>query len=173
MELHIRSNKMLLYKKDSVPADSAAIICSSYPVNEERFDWLPLKLILYFDDITDARRPCAFTTKISKAICDFVVANENKNLYICCDSGESRSAAIAAAICRSMEIDEMWVWRSPHYHPNPLVYKIQCESFGMPVRKEEIAELRRINAKALAAAVTASRIRVGNNNNGMDDGGSK
>ena len=45
---------MLLYKKDSVPADSAAIICSSYPVNEERFDLLPLKLILYFDDITDA-----------------------------------------------------------------------------------------------------------------------
>ncbi len=49
------------------------------------------------------------------------------DLLFCCNSGEYRSAALAAAYMRYFGMDEMSVWKNPHYHPNSLVYKFNAK----------------------------------------------
>ena len=50
-------------------------------------------------------------------------------------------------------IDEMKIWKNPHYHPNPLVYKLLCYAFEIQVSDKEIAEKVTINNKALSDAI--------------------
>ena len=72
---------------------------------------------------------------------------------MCCDSGESRSTAMAAAIARYNNSDEMKIWLNPHYHPNPLVYKSLCDSLGVKVSKTEVADKVAVNQKAFSDAI--------------------
>lgn len=116
---------------------AAAIICSSYPVDTERLACFRKLLILNFDDIIDINRDTAFHSDTAMQIRSFVdqLNAEATKLYICCDSGESRSTALAAAIMRYYHMDEMDIWNNPYYHPNPLVFRVQCEVFNCPVSK--------------------------------------
>lgn len=127
-----------LYDMSSERAkDAAAILCSSYPVRYEKLPRIYSLLILEFDDFTDENRPTAFSMEQAKQIRSFTerLYERITTLYICCDSGESRSAALEAAILRCFGENEMKIWNDPKYHPNPLVYRIQCAAFGRPVSR--------------------------------------
>ena len=101
-------------------------------------------MILKFLDITDARSNMAINEEQAKAVCDFAKKAYKKgisDLYVCCDSGESRSAAVAAAITRFyskgrsyrfiIAKEEKKIWSNPAYHPNTYVYKMVCSAFSM------------------------------------------
>ena len=64
---------------------------------------------------------------------------------LCCDSGESRSAAVAAAILRYWGDDEMTIWRNVHYHPNRLVYYLQCKMLNCSITKIRVLFLSEYN----------------------------
>ena len=106
-------------------------------------------LFLHFVDITDARRADAFTAEQAAKICSFW---ENRALYsalfVCCDSGESRSPAIAAALMRSMGRSYFVIWQHTEYHPNPYVYTVMCRELGMKVDSSEVKERRAANQRA-------------------------
>jgi len=66
---------------------------------------------------------------------DFIdsVLNDYEQLYICCDSGESRSAAIAAATYMNLGFSDKSIWKNCKYHPNKLVYKVMCMEYGIKI----------------------------------------
>lgn len=134
MTVRILSVKGLYHLLEAAPARerAAAIICTAYDVWEEPLAGLPV-LHLRFDDTTDASRPTAFQPGQALEVRNFVrrIWRGTATLYVCCDAGESRSAAIGAAILRMFGQSDDAIWRSPCFHPNPLVYRLQCEAMGI------------------------------------------
>lgn len=159
MLINILPIKGLLLRKEwlGIKKPLAAVLCSSYTIDAEKFDWISNKLMLSFADTADAGGDRAFTQAMAEQIKAFVDSlNKASLLYFCCDSGESRSTAIAAATYRYMNKDEMIVWRDPRYHPNPLVYRIMCRTYGLQVTDEKIDELTLINRMEFRNAVKNS-----------------
>ena len=161
MDISVCSIKQLLLKKELLQNQtglSASVICSSYPVNESEFLWLNRRLILQFDDTLNIRSERCFTEAQAAQTADFIMAlDEQTELYVCCDSGESRSAAVAAALYRSCGMDEMVIWRNPHYHPNEVVYRRMCDALNIAVTQEMLDVRKQINSEALAQAVREAR----------------
>ena len=125
--------EMYLISKYITLDNAAVIMCSSYPIDTEKSSKIKNRLILEFDDITNQTALTSFNADKAKTIMDFIdsLGQDVKALYVCCDSGESRSTALSAAIMRYFKMSDKDIWTNPYYHPNPLVYKIQCKTFGV------------------------------------------
>ena len=80
-----------------------------------------------------------------------------ERIYVCCDSGESRSTAMAAAIIKYYGKSDKEIWKNPNYHPNSLVYKQQLYAFGIKVNKLRLKYLKYINNEALKKAIKRNR----------------
>ena len=108
-----------------------------------------------FADITDSTESSAFNKKIADEIAAYVknLPAQLDTLFVCCDSGESRSTAMSAAIMRYNGMDEMLIWKNPHYHPNTLVYSMLCDALGVPVSKVELQAKHWTSEKALSDAI--------------------
>lgn len=136
--------------------DIAAVLCSSFEVKEENFRWLREKIVLRFEDTANAGSERAFSPEMALSIKSFVDEHKDASgMYICCDSGESRSSAIAAATYRYLNRDEMIIWKDPQYHPNTLVYSRMCKAYGLQVSELMTDRLTRISQKAFKDAVKA------------------
>lgn len=130
MNITILPNKSFIQKFRNVSTDNIAVImCTSYNVNTSDIDGINKKLVLYFDDTLSTGKK-SFTLDIANHIKSFVDSVTSETLYICCDSGESRSSAIAAAVLKYKNEKSLYIWDNPHYHPNVLVYDIMCQCFG-------------------------------------------
>ena len=55
---------------------------------------------------------------------------EADEIWIHCEGGVSRSAAVAAAISKHLYGDDMWVFQNPNYYPNLWVNKLTTEALG-------------------------------------------
>jgi hypothetical protein len=55
---------------------------------------------------------------------------EADEIWIHCEGGVSRSAAVAAAISKHFFGDDMWVFSNPAYYPNMWVNKLVIEALG-------------------------------------------
>ena len=66
--------------------------------------------------------------KHARQILNFVMEAKNEDVFICCDAGESRSPAVAAALYE-YEYGETadHIWKSKDYHPNMHVYRSMKE----------------------------------------------
>ena len=84
------------------------------------------------------------------AIIKFInrLPDEVTDLYICCSKGQSRSAAVAAAILRMSGRSDDPVWLNPFYDPNTLVYYRLCKQAGIPITPEEVQLRKEQNEKA-------------------------
>lgn len=108
--------------------NKCAIIMSSYDINEEKLNGIQ-NIYLQFDDIKDKNKN-SFNENMAQQIHKFIDKNANyEKIYICCDSGESRSSAIAAATYKYLGTSDKIIWKNYHYHPNELVYKIMCNEY--------------------------------------------
>lgn len=133
-KIQICSVKEMYLISKYIKLDNAAVImCSSYPIDTEKCKKIKNRLILQFDDITNQTALTSFNADKAETIKNFIdsLGPEVKALYVCCDSGESRSTALSAAIMRYFKTSDKDIWTNPYYHPNPLVYKIQCKAFGI------------------------------------------
>ena len=125
--------------------DIAAIICTTEPVPKAKLSGIRC-VHVSFSDITASKRFDAFRPEKAHRIKRFVKNLKDTNvLYVCCDSGESRSAAIAAAILRYWGKDEMAIWRNVRFRPNPLVYHLQSKAFKCPSSKLRAVLLSKYN----------------------------
>lgn len=158
MDIRISSIKQA--KEDLKEKDTSnikAIIISSFDKDIEAiFD--SNKLVLQFEDITTLNNQ-SFNKNLAKEISEFVtkIDFEKYKLYVCCDSGVSRSSAVAAAILRKYKKDEKIIWKDYNYNPNLLVYKILCEEFGLRNSKVRIKYLEYINNNALKKIINKSK----------------
>ena len=104
------------------------ILCSSHAWDNRA----PNAVELHFLDTTDKTNPFAFTPSHASIILGFFLSTpRDADIFICCDSGESRSTAIAAALRKYQGQSDSEIWKSKEYHPNSLVYEICCEAFGV------------------------------------------
>lgn len=143
------------YAADGDMSNVAVLAVSSYDIDEEKLNGFRSTLFLNFADVICSTDPSAFSKTTAERIAEYIkgLPTELDSLFICCDSGESRSTAIAAAIMRYNGFQEMDIWTNPHYHPNRLVYKLLCDALGLRVTDKEIDERISINNKALTDAI--------------------
>ena len=157
--IEIHPVKWLYYYLAEDDRTGGAIIASSYTVRENKLTGLKSKLVLSFNDIVDFNDESAFNKAIASEIHSYIkgIQPDIEVLYVCCDSGESRSSAIAAAITRFYGKDDMYIWADPHFHPNPLVYKLLCEELGVAIPDGELEGKIELNNNALAMKIAESR----------------
>ena len=158
--LSIMSTKALLVLLESGEAGSksAAIICSSHEIDHNRLSRLPV-LCLRFDDTENAFSRRAFSHEMARQIVRFVdeLPQHVQALYVTCDSGESRSAAIAAAVLSGSGQSDMIIWKNPKYRPNSLVYRYVREAYSLPVTHAELLQRTAINEEALRYCIAQAR----------------
>lgn len=145
--------------RQQVPGcETVGIFLTGNARGKEEWAYLDDALLLDIHDTTNAHDPMAFLPEHGDRVLDFLQRNETcGRICVCCDSGQSRSTAMAAAIMRYFGQDDLSVWEDPHYHPNLLVYERQMAAFGMAVSKERLAQLKAISDDALSSAIRRSR----------------
>ncbi len=103
-------------------------------------------------------KPFSFDYREAMAVKDFLEKESDfGRIYVCCDSGESRSTAMAAAIMKYYGKSDRKIWTNPNYHPNLLVYEEQLYAFGIKVSKLKLKYLKYINNRALKKAIGKQR----------------
>lgn len=130
-----------------------AMISSSSEVDAAKLWGIPF----VFRQYEDLDRQCSgrsFSSEDAKAFADFVKGLADADtLYCCCDAGESRSPAVAAAVMRYLGMDDMAIWRNPHYHPNMLVFALLMDAFHLSLSDGEKDYLLHTNQKAFRDAI--------------------
>lgn len=156
MNLHIMPIKSFLNLNVS-PERSAAIISTSSDIDEARIS-CPYMLAEYMD--FDYESPRSFSIDQASTFASFVKALEGKttDLYICCDAGESRSPAIAAAIHRWLAQSDSYIWENPKYHPNMLCFLRMLDALNLSITDEEVDALLEINKRAFKKAVQQQKL---------------
>ena len=101
----------------------------------------------------------SFSEEDAEAFALFVKALDSslQTLYCCCDAGESRSPAVAAAVMRYFRSDDMPLWRNPRYHPNMLVYAMLTRALGVPLSDGELDHRIHVNREAFRDAINAAK----------------
>lgn len=108
-------------------------------------------LLLHFLDIENDKSPLAFQPKHAREIIHFLSRDgANQDLFVCCDGGESRSPAIAAAINLAIGKPDMPIWESRDYHPNQLVFQRLCWALGVQLQPADIIERLEANKRSAA-----------------------
>lgn len=138
-----------LLPEADLPPKAAALLSSSHPLQTAS-----LPPIAYaFEKYDDVEQPIfgrALTERQAERFARFLerLPRDVEMIYCCCDSGMSRSAAVAAVVCRFYHLDDRWIWNSPHYHPNTLVFRMLSEALDMPVPESELERLVQCNRQA-------------------------
>jgi len=147
--------RLYRYAMDGDMRDVAVLAVSSYDIDREKLLVFGYRLCLNFADVTANTDPSAFSQDIAVRIANYIknLPESVDTLFVCCDSGESRSTAMAASILRYNGRDDMTVWQNPHYHPNPLVYQLLCDALGVGVTDEEVKSKLRVNRQAFSRAI--------------------
>ena len=141
-------------------AEENADKCGAVISSSSGFDAGKLRSIPYvFRQYEDLDYECpgrTFSREDAVAFADFIREQEKSadTLYCCCDAGESRSPAVAAAVMRHLGMDDAAVWHDPHYHPNMLVFVMLADALGLVVPDEEIDFLLYTNQKAFRDAIS-------------------
>lgn len=112
-----------------------------------------------FADVISRTHPDRFTVEQAKQILSFVdqLGPGITDLYFCCDSGESRSTALAAAFMRYLGQSQLVVWKNPQYHPNGYVYSVQCKACGMLLPQLYVRHLEKVNQRAFRKQIRLAR----------------
>lgn len=115
---------------------------------------LPYKLIMEFPDVEDSQIPGSFNEAYARAIIRFLgqLPDTVTDLYICCSKGQSRSAGLAAALCKGFGRSDADVWKNPFYVPNILVYKKMCSELGISMPWIIVRVKKRMNKLAYQKA---------------------
>lgn len=100
------------------------------------------KISLAFDDVTTVSdKQTLLSEEQCHQIRDFVLehSEEVESIVIHCLAGVSRGAAIAFAICRLLQIDDMWIWHSNCYKPNSYCVEKLNRILNLGLSEEDIA----------------------------------
>ena len=113
------------------------ILCSSEKGTKETDN--SNVLYLHFFDVEEENPSMSFQDSEAEKIVLFLSRpTANEDLFVCCDSGESRSPAIAAAILLATGKTDQYIWESTEYHPNRLVFKKMCRKLGIHLTDHDI-----------------------------------
>lgn len=131
-----------------------AIISSASEIEVSRLQGISY-VFRQYEDLDFECPGRSFSQSDAAAFADFLKRLETgiDTLYCCCDAGESRSPAVAAAVMRWLGVDDMPTWQNPHYHPNMLVFAMLMDAFDLPISDEEKDLLLYTNQNAFRDAI--------------------
>lgn len=123
--------------------DKDFILCSCDTIFEQKDNILQLQ----FANTTDHTDPNVFTIAQADLVAKFLKRSDaNNELYICSDSGVSRSPAIAAAVFRAMGKNDYVIWRNTRYIPNHYVFRLMCVALHADIPEDALWNRVRVNA---------------------------
>lgn len=159
LKIHVLPIKGLSDEVIENISTSAVIAISSVPERLGRvglYNWCALS----FADVENPDMKDAFTINHATLIKNFILELPSilTDLYICCDSGESRSPAIAAVLLILSGRSDDCVWNNPFYKPNLLVYRVMCKAFGIIITEEELFAKKQQNEQALSNAIESADV---------------
>lgn len=130
----------------------AAILCTTRKVEKEQLKGCKA-IIIPFEDVQEG--PYAMKLSQAHRITAFVneVLEEGiyNRLYVSCDYGQSRSAAVSAAIVEYVGGNSaVVVFRNPKFSPNVHVYKTMCQAMGLRFSNAKMRHLIKENKRAFA-----------------------
>ena len=154
--IHILSVKVLSLDTLDLPEENFALIVVSDDLQIPALGLCKKDhlLRLSFEDVGE-HNPNACSEPDAKTVLAFLKALPATvtDLYICCDYGESRSPAIAAAVLLASGRSDSDVWDNPYYHPNALVFSVFCRAFGIALTETDIFGRIQRNEQALRDAI--------------------
>lgn len=142
----------LLTERDT--GKCGAIISSASEIDASRLRGISYVFRKYEDlDYECPQR--AFSLADAEIFAEYIkgLKNDMDTLYCCCDAGQSRSPAVAAAVMRYFGLDDMPLWRDPHYHPNMLVFSMLTDALNCGVSDGEMDFRIYTNRKAFLDAI--------------------
>lgn len=129
---------------------------------------LPSNVIqLDFGDTVDTDDPAAFSAQLAAEVASFLRRPDARpKLFVCCDCGVSRSAALAAAIrCADGEPHfhnpDLAIWLDPNYMPNPLVYRLTRQALDAPITEDALNTRLTLNATARRKVFSRNTTQTG------------
>lgn len=154
--LPLKALRHVVRETGVLPFD-ACVVCTSHDlVMRGRTEVLgiPECLVLRFEDVTSEGDPGRFTRGMAREVVRHLGAfGDAKVIGFACDAGTSRSAAMAAAFLRHHEVDDWCIWGDPRLSPNPLVYRVMAQAWGIVVTEVEAEALRAANELELVRAI--------------------
>lgn len=112
-------------------------------------DNLSKMLRVRFDDVLNDEENC-ITEHDAVQIKQFIeLVNSDKitkELFINCDGGVSRSAAVAAATLKYLDLDDSVIWNNGRYSPNRFVYETLAKEFNLDTKDLDSKESINIQA---------------------------
>lgn len=132
------------------------LIASSMEIDTQK---IPCRhFVEYFDDLDREVPGRSMTAQQADNYVRFLTrqGTDAELIYCCCQSAQSRSPAMAAALHRFYGNEEQsaFIWKNPHYAPNPLVYQLFCQALGIPVEDQELDILIETNRKVFRDMVS-------------------
>ena len=122
---------------------------------------------LDFGDTVDADDPAAFSAQLAAEVASFLRRPDARpKLFVCCDCGVSRSAALAAAIrCADgnpyFRNPDLAIWLDPNYMPNPLVYRLMRQALDAPIAEDALNTRMTLNATARREVLSRNTTQTG------------
>lgn len=145
MVIRIMNRKELMeLAKEPFPADVAVISITDSDDEDVVLQHQPEQLLrLKFDDVSDeifeellGRKPTIaemrrissrfhmISNAQSKQIADFIISRSNTGTLVCqCEYGQSRSAAVAAAVEEYYHRRGVHIFADPRYYPNKYIFR--------------------------------------------------
>lgn len=149
--------KMIEWVNTCGKTNVAVLVASSYDVDCAK---LPSNCVVQvFDDIDREVAGRSLTQEQAHTYASYVQSlAANIDMIICaCNAGESRSAALCAALCEYYGVNSDWIWDSPYYHPNMYVFDLLTKELGVEVADFQKEELFFRNQKALTIAIKRAK----------------
>lgn len=155
--LSIKEFSLMVQENDKLDKTAAILISSYDDILKKLFCNVNAIKVVFEDTIILGER--SFNLRLAKKIHNFVddIFSDCEYLYICCDSGQSRSAAIAAAMYRYLGLKDKNIWKDYKYHPNKLVYKYMCREYGIRVSNLRIKYYCWLNNISLKNKIKSAR----------------
>ena len=134
----------------------AVLVAASYDLDAAK---LPHNCVVeMFDDIDFDCPGRSITMEQAKNYATFVqeLSHDTEIIVCACNAGESRSAALCAALCEYYNVDSAWIWDSPHFHPNMLVFDMFTQALGLYIDDNQKDALIQTNRAAFTNAIRHS-----------------
>ena len=134
----------------------AVLVAASYDLDPAKLP--PNCVVEMFDDIDFDCPGRSITEEQANHYAAFVqdLAADIETVICSCNAGESRSAALCAALCEYYNVDSAWIWDSPHYHPNMLVFDMFTQALGLCIDDNRKDALIQSNRAAFTNAIRHS-----------------
>lgn len=147
-----RMRRMELTEVPGIPSPAAAIVMTSRRKVAGVEDG-PDCLVLEFADVA-YEHPQAMTREQAREAAAFFLGHRGRGtIMVACDNGQARSAAMAAALLRSLGEDDGWIWDNPRFRPNQRVFALMAEALGVELADGEVEALVARNEEAFHEAM--------------------